>query len=122
MQDLSQLPEDVRARVLILAGVGEETKTGVLVEAEGPRGRVQNFFNFDAKEEGAGDGTVPLQSAAFFKDSIQTLKVDSKWYDKATHAFFLNDGRVQTIIKRFFRDETSSWCWWSDAGGTVDQM
>jgi len=48
-----------------------------------------------------------------------TLSVKSKWYDKATHGFFLNDGRVQSIIRRFFANDTANPKWYSDIGDTV---
>ncbi|HOV88379.1 MAG TPA: hypothetical protein PLM79_18640, partial [Syntrophobacteraceae bacterium] len=57
-----------------------------------------------------------------YKDHILTLAVQSKWFDKATHAFFLNDGRVQSIISRFLKDDTTHPLWWSDIGGTVRRV
>ena len=115
---LARLDKKIRERLLIVIGKGEETKTNVLVKKEDPNRRTKNFFDFDQKEND-GDGTVPFESAAHYKKSVLTLSVKSKWYDKATHGFFLNDGRVQSIIRRFFSGDTDKKNWWSDIGGTV---
>jgi len=119
--DLSLLPDETKSRFLIVAGRGEDTRVSVIVEKQGPKEKVNNFFNFD-QPKGDGDGTVPLQSSTIYKDDILTLTVESKWHDKATHAFFLNDGRVQAIIKRFLKDETNTTEWWSDAAGSVEEV
>ena len=119
--DLSLLPDETKSRFLIIVGGGEDTRNNVIVEKKGPKGRVSNFFNFDQRK-GKGDGTVPLESSTIYEDDILTLAVESKWYDKATHAFFLNDGRVQAIIKRFLKDETNITEWWSDGAGSVEKV
>lgn len=62
---------------------------------------------------------MPLVSATAFKEDVLTLVVESKWYDKATHSLFLNDGRVQSVISRFLKGDTVYPRWWSDIGCTV---
>lgn len=121
MLPLSELPDDVKKRTLIMAGQGEETKTWVVVYAGDPSNRVRNYFDFNQPGRD-GDGTVPLESSTAYKECIITLSVQSKWFDKATHAFFLNDGRVQSIISRFLRGDTAHPLWWSDIGGTVRRL
>lgn len=121
MFPLSELPCEVKERFLILAAEGEETNSSVVVHPENPSGKVRNFFDFN-QPQGGGDGTVPLESSTAFHDHILTLSVQSKWTDRATHAFFLNDGRVQSIISRFLRDDTAHPEWWSDIGGTVRRV
>ncbi|MED3563001.1 hypothetical protein [Bacillus xiapuensis] len=127
MLDLGGLPSDVMQKLLILAGVGEDTKSKVVVEPQSPDGTVQNFFNFDAfHSTGDGDGTVPIESAAIYKQSVLTLKVRKKWSQVAMHPLFLNDGRVQTLITRFFLNNTSEnftgTPWWSVIDGSVNQL
>ena len=117
--NLARLDKKNREKILIVIGRGEKTKTAVNVKKEDPNKRVKNFFDFDQKEDD-GDGTVPYESSSHYKNTVLTLSVKSKWYDKATHGFFLNDGRVQSIIRRFFAGDTAHKNWWSDIGGTVD--
>jgi len=121
MVDLSTLDEEIRDRMVVIVGKGEETKGRVVVEEKTPDGASDNFFNFK-QDFHNGDGTVPLESATFYKNDVLTLAVESKWYDGATHGFFLNDGRVQTIIKRFLKNDTSWKEWWTDVAKTVEKV
>ena len=121
MIDLSTLDKETRGRMVIIVGKGEDTKGRVVVEEKTPDGKSDNFFNFD-QDLHDGDGTVPLESATFYKNDVLTLAVDSKWYDGATHGFFLNDGRVQTVIKRFLKNDTSWKEWWTDIARTVEEV
>jgi len=120
--DLSSLPDGAKDKFLIIIGDGERTSTKVIIKEHDLQNRVDNFFDFDLTQPKDSDGTVPLQSSSFYKGSILTLSVKSKWYDKATHAFFLNDGRVQTIINRFLSDQTDYEEWWSMIGGSVKRI
>jgi len=116
--NLARLNKKIRKKLLIVVGRGEKTKTSVIIKKEDPNHRVKNFFDFD-QDEKDGDGTVPFESASYYKNAVLTLAVKSKWYDKATHGFFLNDGRVQSIIRRFFANDTANPKWYSDIGDTV---
>jgi hypothetical protein len=116
--NLARLNKEIRERLLIVVGSGEKTKTSVIIKKEDPNHRIKNFFDFD-QDEKDGDGTVPFISATHYKNGVLTLSVKSKWYDKATHGFFLNDGRVQSIIRRFFANDTANPKWYSDIGDTV---
>lgn len=127
MLNLRNLPEEVKKKFLILAGVGEKTKKKVTVQPLSPDGRARNFFNFDSPEaEGDGDGSVPLESISIYKDVVLTLAVKKKWSDLAMHAFFLNDGRVQTLISRFLLNKTSENTlgapWWTVLDGSIIQV
>ncbi|UCG09194.1 MAG: hypothetical protein JSV83_11285 [Desulfobacterales bacterium] len=122
MLNLARLNKKIRDKLLIVLGIGEKTKHSVVIRAQDKTGRVSNFFDFDhEKADGDGDGTVPVESSAFYKNAILTLSVESKWYDQANHGFFLNDGRVQSVIRRFFAGDTRAPQWWSDIGGTVQR-
>lgn len=121
MIDFARLKKSFRDRMLIVVGTGEETKNVVVIRQLNPTGEVKNYFDFD-QPDGDGDGTVPYDSATYYKNAIVTLSVKSKWYDKATHGFFLNDGRVQSIIRRFFTGSTKRREWWSDIGGEVKKV
>ncbi len=64
--DLSNLDDEIRKRIIILAGGGEQTKTKILIKKN--VGNYKYFFDFerfDNEEENAGDGTVPLKSATY---------------------------------------------------------
>ncbi|MGA1870862.1 MAG: lipase/acyltransferase domain-containing protein [bacterium] len=121
MLDLASLDKSVRKRMVIIAGRGEKTKKRVVVKKKTPDKTAENFFDFK-QPDGDGDGTVPFESATIYKSSILTLEVESKWYDGATHGFFLNDGRVQTVIKRFFKNDIAHKEWWTDIARTVRKV
>lgn len=127
MLNLSELPELVRKKFLILTGEGEKTKKKVIVQLQSPDSRAKNFFNFDSPDaDGDGDGTLSLESAAIYKDTVLTLALKKKWSDIAMHGLFLNDGRVQTIISRFLLNKTAENSagppWWSVLDGSVRQV
>jgi pimeloyl-ACP methyl ester carboxylesterase len=127
MLNLQDLPDEVKQRFLILAGEGEPTKRNVIVQPQSPDGRAKNFFNFDSPQsDGDGDGVIPLESSAFYKDALLTLAVKKKWTDLSMHALFLNDGRVQTLITRFLLDKTAENItgspWWSVLDGSVRKV
>jgi len=97
--------------LLVIAGTKAKTKSKIFVRNR--VAHIKNFFDYEHfRESKDGDGTVPLQSAIAFKDSVTTLKVKQKkletWADSRFlmadwHAFMLNNGRVQNIIKRFLK-------------------
>lgn len=106
---LEQLPESLRTRMLIVAGSGDDTV--VQLKVRKAEGKINNFVIIDDKRSiktGTGDGTVPLQSAVVFKDSVKTLLVFKRGlFAEPTdnvdfHGLFLRDSRVQNIILRFF--------------------
>ena len=129
--DLSQCDDVFKKKVLIMVGGGEKTKDQIYVEKE--RGDMKNYFNYEKHEEVKdGDGTVPDQSATAFKDSILTLKLYTTFLEKRAdsrvimsdwHAFYLNNGRVQNIIKRFFDPKSSlQGDWFESRGGKVQNI
>lgn len=122
------------SRILVLAGDGEPTLNGVEVDDRDATEKVDNFFNFEIKEniKDDGDGTVPFYSSQMYKQQVLTLKVKSTFWQQLAHkvlfnqhAMFLTDSRVQTIIGRFFDDKEQladyQKPWWSIIGGSVTQ-
>ncbi|MEO6166227.1 MAG: hypothetical protein ABIO46_00670 [Chitinophagales bacterium] len=106
---LHKLPEELRTRMIVLAGSGDDTVTQLQVRKE--QDKISNFVIIDDKRSvrmDTGDGTVPLPSSTIFKDSVKTLVVfktgllseptDNLDY----HGLFLRDSRVQNILQRFF--------------------
>lgn len=103
--------KELKDKLLVIVGTGEPTRVNIVIKDKVDH--VVNFFDFDHPQaEGDGDGTVPHASGIAFKDSILTLKVKSRkletWADGRFlmtdwHAFFLNNGRVQNVITRFFK-------------------
>jgi hypothetical protein len=103
--------DELKKKLLVVVGTGENTRVNVVIKDKVDH--VVNFFDFDhPHSEGDGDGTVPHESGIAFKDSLLTLKVKSRkietWADGRFimtdwHAFFLNNGRVQNVITRFFK-------------------
>ncbi|HIP48871.1 MAG TPA: alpha/beta hydrolase [Lutibacter sp.] len=106
--DFGKCSPEFRSKLLVIAGSDSETKSKIYVKKE--MGHIKNFFDYEHFENTDGDGTVPIHSATAFKDKLLTLKVGQKsletWADSRFlmsdwHAFMLNNGRVQNIIKRF---------------------
>tara|TARA_R110001632_G_scaffold66962_4_gene157533 strand:- start:2005 stop:3195 length:1191 start_codon:yes stop_codon:yes gene_type:complete len=103
--------DELKKKLLVVVGTGENTRVNVVIKDKVDH--VVNFFDFDhPHSEGDGDGTVPHASGTAFKDTLFTLKVKSRkietWADGRFimtdwHAFFLNNGRVQNVITRFFK-------------------
>ncbi|UZS00202.1 lipase family alpha/beta hydrolase [Chondrinema litorale] len=114
--DFSKLSVELRKNMLVIAGIGDETQKQLKVNSKSKI--VKNQFIFSKEDEDDnGDGTVHLKSAEVFKDYIKTVTVKSRWIEKRLdgriitanwHSFFLNNGRVQNIIKRFLEIETFS--------------
>jgi hypothetical protein len=109
MLPLGKLPDDVRARMLVVAGSGDDTVTQLIVRKQ--QDQISNFVFVDDKNKvkiATGDGTVPLPSAITFAEVIKTLVVFKKGIlaEPATnldyHGLFLRDSRVQNIVARFF--------------------
>ncbi len=112
--DFGKLGEKTRKKILILLGTGEETREKIFVKKKSPNGALVNFFDFEHFPKTEGDGTVHIKSASIFAREIDTIAVKSfdweTWLNshmimKDWHSFFLNNGRVQNIIKRFIACE-----------------
>jgi hypothetical protein len=138
---LNKLPQELRTRMIIIAGSGDDTVTQLLVRKQ--QDKISNFVIIDEKEKvkiSTGDGTVPLPSATVFLDVVKTLIVfKQNIFNEPTdnldyHGMFLRDSRVQNIILRFFSmDVLSSKVregalatlrgpnanWWKSIGDTV---
>jgi hypothetical protein len=127
--NLSKLPTEVQDKMLVVAGIGDATQR--MLEIDKKSNGIKNQFNFSEKfEDVQGDGTVHLLSAEVFKKDITTLKVKSRWIEKRLdgrlmmadwHSFFLNNGRVQNIIKRFLENDKANLGsdWYKSIGGGV---
>ncbi len=128
--NLNKCSEELRKKIIILAGGGEKTKDKIYVEKE--KNDYINYFNYEKNNDSEdGDGTVPIQSSTVFKETVLTLKLNTTWLEKRAdsrfimsdwHAFFLNNGRVQNIIKRFFEpngllDDK----WFKSKGGKIEE-
>lgn len=128
--DFSQCPESFRKKLIIICGGNTKTKDRIYVKNR--QDIFKNFFNYEHfKEEEEGDGTVPHQSASAFKDSVLTLRIGKRtletWADSRLtgpdwHAFFLNNGRVQNILKRFLSGDTNRPEWYESAGGRIEKI
>jgi len=116
--EISSVLKGLENKILVIAGTNESTMNKLeIVTSE----NTKHFFNFDTPK-GDGDGTVPIQSSTFYKNDLLTLKVESKWYDRATHSFFLKDGRVQDLICLFLSGKTQAPKWWENVAGTVSKV
>lgn len=130
--NLASLPKEMRSKMLVVAGTGEDTQRKIEVDPNSSQ--VKNQFVFSKEFEDAnGDGTVHFQSANVFGDSISTVRVESRWIEKRLdgrlimadwHSFFLNNGRVQNILKRFMEEEREKLQpkWFQSIGGGVSKV
>ena len=130
--DLSTLPDKVRKNMLIIAGVGEETQR--MMEIDNTSVKPKNKFVFkndEPHQDKNGDGTVHRDSAHAFIKSVTTISVKSRWIETRLdgrlfmhdfHSFFLNNGRVQNIIKRFLENSASQLKknWYKSVDGEVE--
>lgn len=118
--DLATLPDQVKERMVLVIGDGEDTHHAVLVKAQSPDGKVKQFFDFN-QPLGDGDGTVPIESSGIYKDVITTIAVKkSIWHlsnDLSYHGLFLKDSRVQNVVTRFILGQTDTDDWWASIGG-----
>ncbi|MEL6811508.1 MAG: hypothetical protein AAFP76_09255 [Bacteroidota bacterium] len=128
--DFAQCSPEFRKRLIVIAGGNARTKDKIFVRKE--EGHLKNFFDYEKFDEPKNaDGTVPHASASAFKDVILTLRVnqraletwaDSRFIGADWHAFFLNNGRVQNVIKRFLSDATQRENWYDSAGGKIEKI
>lgn len=130
--NLSQLDASVRDRMIVLAGGGEETKNKVVIKKDSNSHKFLFDFCTDGDKENGGDGTVPLESSTIFNKSIDTYKVDTTYFEKRLdskfiqsdwHAFFLNNARVQNVIKRFLDPEfTNGKDWYQSVDKSIKKV
>lgn len=109
--DFSNLSSELRKKFLVLVGSQEDTLETLTILESDASGRIKNFFDFEnTTSSRRGDGTVHHWSSTIFKDSILTIDIESKPFETRWnshlimndwHSFFLNNGRVQNIIRRF---------------------
>lgn len=128
LMDFNKLPVDVRQRMVILVGSGDDTI--VYMKADKENGKTKNFLRLDMLKEKFddhgnainrnGDGTVPYISSTWFKDAVRTIEIKKEdFFDELSnsidfHGLFLRDSRVQNIISRFFTTA-------SDAANSVNK-
>jgi hypothetical protein len=140
LMDLSLLPQEMRDRMVIVAGTNENTLT--YMKADASKGHINNFLRLDLINtsdcQASGDGTVPEISSTVFKGSIKTIAIKKEnFFDQLSnnidfHGLFLRDSRVLNIIFRFFKSDapettidsnhftlTSSSPIWYSVGDTV---
>ncbi|MEM7103673.1 MAG: hypothetical protein AAF502_11115 [Bacteroidota bacterium] len=137
--DFGKMDKRILKKLIVLVGSNEKTLETLPIKDTCSNGRIKNYFNFDeAHYSQEGDGTVHHNSSTVFKDSIVTIDIASKpietrWNSHLImndwHAFFLNNGRVQNIIKRFFEcDEATlqkvngTSDWFQSLGGSIKQI
>jgi len=131
--DLSKMDAAERKNYLVLVGGGEITKQKIFVQEN--KDDLRFYFDYrkfnDTKQ---GDGTVSIQSSGIFRNQITTLQLfttplekraDSRFIMADWHAFYLNNGRVQNILKRFIdpkNHKTLSPNWYESRGGDIEKL
>lgn len=115
LADFNALPADLRQRMVILVGSGDDTVVYMKADKDA---KIANTLRLDMLKDTKdahgsaidrnGDGTVPYVSSTFFKDAVKTLEIQKEnFFDELSnnidyHGLFLRDSRVQNIISRFF--------------------
>ncbi len=113
MADFSKLPVALRQRMVILAGIEDETllylkasQDGNIIQLDQIR---KNELAAQAKDPVllGGDGTVPAISATVYKDYIKTIALRKETFLQELgnhvdfHGLFMRDNRVQNILERY---------------------
>jgi len=116
--DFDRLPQEERAKFLLLYGRGERTRVRTKVRPRNRAGDVRYFFDFEAASVfGDGDGTVPARSAERYGRIARIavpLEAFSPWWptlwdDKGKlrvagfHAMFLGLDKVQGLVVDWLR-------------------
>jgi len=132
--DLASMSQSLRDKIIILAGTGvDQTISQIEIKPHGPNPSIVNFFDFENGKHGDGDGTVAINSASIFKSSVTTLAIRSKsWETRYNsyfllndwHTFFLNNGRVQNVMKRFleWHDSSITGDWYKSSASGVTRI
>lgn len=137
--DFNNLSPELRNKFLILVGSKEDTLETLTILDSDASGRIRNFFDFENTIiSQQGDGTVHHRSSTLFKDSILTIDIESKPFETRWnshlimndwHPFFLNNGRVQNVIRRFFihdnqilADVNGNEDWFTSPGSAVRKL
>lgn len=122
LMDFNNLPVELRQRMVILVGSGDDTV--VRMQCDKEKDKTKNYLRLDklADKKDAngnpidrnGDGTVPYISSTIFKDAIRTLEIKKEnFFDELSnnidfHGLFMKDSRVQNIICRFFNSKSNA--------------
>ncbi len=131
--DLSKMDATERKNYLVMVGGGEITKQKIFVEDN--KDDLKFYFNYEKfNDTREGDGTVSIHSSGVFRKQITTLQLnttalekraDSRFIMADWHAFFLNNGRVQNILKRFFDPKNHKSLppeWYKSRGGDIEKL
>lgn len=114
LKDLSALPKEVKAKMVIV--VGEKDKTYTQLQIYKKKYGIANLVDLDSLKNGvdSGDGTVPFVSSSIYAKDITTLAVKKEnFFDEISnnldfHGLFLKDSRVQNIIERYLTTEEAT--------------
>jgi hypothetical protein len=139
---LSELPETLRAKMIIIIGSKDKTITKLNVIRK--KENIKNFVSLDNMGIGSGDGTVPYESSTIYSNFVRTIEVEkenifAELGDNVDfHGFFLRDSRVQNIVIRMFDDHIQSTLksdskaneyfgnknkdWWESVGSSVKNI
>lgn len=110
-KNLSELPQAVKDKMVIVVGEKDNTYTQLLVDKK--KFTTKNLVDLDSLKKGidSGDGTVPFKSSSIYAKDITTLAVKKEnFFDEISnnldfHGLFLKDSRVQNIVERFLNTE-----------------
>jgi pimeloyl-ACP methyl ester carboxylesterase len=135
LRNLSDLPQALKDRMIIIVGEDDKTFTKVKVLKKG-NNNITNLVDLGSLNDGreSGDGTVPFKSSSIYAKDIKTFAVKKEnFFDEISnnldfHGLFLNDSRVQNIIQRYFLTESANpklsglKNWWDTPNGSVRKV
>lgn len=135
LKKLSDLPQAVKDKIVIVVGEGDDTFTKVKVNKK-KKNNIANLVDLNSLNpgKGSGDGTVPLISSSIYAGEIKTLAVKKEnIFDEVSnnidfHGLFLNDSRVRNIMERYLLTEETDpkidglKNWWDTPNGSVRKL
>jgi pimeloyl-ACP methyl ester carboxylesterase len=113
LADFKNLPLELRQRMVILAGIEDETLIYLKAAKQDNIIQLNRISKKDLAQQAenavllGGDGTVPAISATVYKDHIKTIALKKETFLEELgnnvdfHGLFMRDSRVQNILERY---------------------
>jgi len=120
LADFKNLPLELRQRMVILAGIRDETLIYLKAAKEDNIIQLNQISKKDLAQQAedstlmGGDGTVPAISATVYKDYIKTIALKKETFLEELgnnidyHGLFMRDSRVQNILERYLSTNASA--------------
>ncbi len=120
MADFEDLPPELRQRMVILAGIQDETLIYLNAAKEGNLLRLDLIQKKELAQQASdpelmgGDGTVPAISSTVYRDYVKTIALKKETFLEELgnnvdfHGLFMRDSRVQNILERYLSSNAAA--------------